>query len=184
MTGSFGNVTLGGLLYTPGKSNYDSGNGVMLGYYVGQSYFGITSTASGSLKGMWISTSDGVLHVTGGILTGTTINGASFDAFTASVPGGGIGGSVAAGYDRTFDSRSVSVSGGAGTLSYRWAITTQVNNYLPRNPIYLVNANTSTVIVKSTCQANDNYAATVQCTVTDANGRTATTSFDVTVSVV
>jgi hypothetical protein len=72
-----GNITMTGLLYSPGKSNYSSGDGIMLGRYAadGFGYFGVTSTASGSLKGIWVTSSDGIVHMTGADVSGGTVTG-------------------------------------------------------------------------------------------------------------
>lgn len=76
-TGSLGDITLGGLLFNATKTNYNSGTGVMLGYYStdGNSYFGVTKDLGGGVvKGMWMSTSDGVMHMNGALISGGTVD--------------------------------------------------------------------------------------------------------------
>lgn len=82
VTGSFGNITMTGLLYTPGKSSYNGGTGIMLGRYAadGHNYFGVTSTAGG-LRGFWVSTADGIVHMNGAVISGGSI---SYDAIPVS----------------------------------------------------------------------------------------------------
>jgi hypothetical protein len=76
VTGSFANITLGGLLNTAGKTNYATGNGVMIGNYLGNAYLGITKDlGGGNIQGIWVASTDGVVHMTGADVSGGTITG-------------------------------------------------------------------------------------------------------------
>lgn len=83
VTGSFGNITMTGLLYTPGKSSFNGGTGIMLGRYAadGHNYFGVTSTASGPVRGIWVSTVDGIVYMNGARISGGAID---YDAIPVS----------------------------------------------------------------------------------------------------
>ena len=148
---------------------------VMLGLYSGQSYFGVTSTASGSLKGAWISTSDGVLHVTGGIISGGTIdNATSFGSFVASCTGSSSA-TIANGTKTLVGYKTASATGGSGTMSYLWTASTD------EGFVYLSGANTATVAV-SAKGTNQQLIINLVCAVTDDNGRTDTTETQITVT--
>lgn len=76
-TGSFGDITLNGLLSSSGKGSYDTGNGIMLGRWTGDgnSYFGVTKDFGGGVvRGIWGSSSDGVMHMSGAVITGGTVH--------------------------------------------------------------------------------------------------------------
>lgn len=75
VTGSFGNVTMSGFLFTPGKTIYNTGNGVMIGYDGTNSYLGVTKQSGSTITGMWVTSSDGVVHMSGADVSGGTITG-------------------------------------------------------------------------------------------------------------
>ena len=107
----------------------------------------------------------------------------SFAAFSASVSSGLIGTVVGGGSPRTLGSRSVTVTNGTSPYTYAWSIREQSNPVSGRT-FSLTNTATSTVTVRATCSVNDEFYGTVQCVVTDANGRTAVAEFSVSITIV
>lgn len=173
-TGTFGDIGITGMMTAAGKPSYDTGTGAMLGMYAGNAYFGLTSTASGSLKGMWIGTHDGVLHVTGAVLVGATITTPTFDGFTASISG--FGSSTVSSGSTATSSGTASSSGGASPVTYTWALMS-TGATVTRGALTGSSSDVSLSV--------DNAMADVDVvlTATDANGRVSQATASLTLTV-
>lgn len=127
-----------------------------------------------------ISFNGTVLTLNGAIVNAANLNLAG--SFTASVASA-MTGTTTAGSPRTIGTKTVTVTGGTGTLRYAWSIRDQYNP-VNSDVIYLANSGSATVSVKAYCSINAEFYATVDCRVTDDNGLVATADFNVTITVV
>lgn len=176
VTGDFADLRVSGLIRNSTKTNWDSGSGVMLGSSGSDYYLSCMRDVSGVKTGFWMTTaSGGQINMAGAVIVNSTINSATFDSFTCSIPGGNINTSTSNG-GASYGSRSVTTSGGKPTLTYYWAVTSLSSD----NTNYpfgcsIANETTSNPTFNGWATNNKIYVG-ISCTVTDANGRTATAS--------
>ncbi|HEY1129131.1 MAG TPA: hypothetical protein VGF12_06990 [Roseateles sp.] len=181
-TGTLGAITLGGLITSSGKPSFDTGSGIMLGVWSGNAYLGITRDMGGGvIRGLWMGTHDGVLNLNGALVVASTINNPTInnptlDAFTV----GALSNSTSSGgnTNRTYVSRTATPSGGKAPFTYRWSLS-YGNAYGTAGSMTMSGADSATVTV-SGYGFNCIQTGYVTCDVTDANGRTAKTSFLIT----
>ncbi|MCU7372863.1 hypothetical protein PEC18_18860 [Paucibacter sp. O1-1] len=171
-TGSF--VNLAALTAWTGTLTVDAG-----GYLRG----GQTDWATGD--GFFLGWSSGAYKLSIGnalaYLRWSPANGLELklDAFTASISGGSLSGSVGNG-DRIYGSRTVSVTNGTAPYTYNWALV-GVAGEAPDVPVSMyvssgIGTATATISGSST---NNQVHAYAQCTVVDVNGRSASAGFNV-----
>lgn len=164
LSANMGTVTIDSAGHVKGgQTAYSTGTGFFLGYSSGAYRFSIGNPAGAQLT--WDGTD---LRLTGQVFGSMSIAAIS-----------DIGGTVSAGTNKLLGSRSAVVTGGTGTLTYRWVILSQNNNPSTRS-CYLSSYTSATVYVyiNSIASGNETDVA-VMCTVTDANGRAAVQQFTV-----
>lgn len=166
LSASMGTVTIDSSGHVKGgQTAYSTGTGFFLGYSGGAYKFSIGNPAGAQLT--WDGTD---LRLTGQVFGSMSIAAIS-----------DIGGTVSAGTNKLLGSRTATVTGGTGTLTYRWVILSQNNNPSTRS-CYLSSYTSATVYVYINSIANSNETdVAVMCTVTDANGRAAVQQFTVSV---
>lgn len=164
LSANMGTVTIDSAGHVKGgQTAYSTGTGFFLGYSSGAYRFSIGNPAGAQLT--WDGTD---LRLTGQVFGSMSIAAIS-----------DIGGTVSAGTNKLLGSRSAVVTGGTGTLTYRWVILSQNNNPSTRS-CYLSSYTSATVYVYINSIANGNETdVAVMCTVTDSNGRVAVQQFTV-----
>lgn len=153
-----------------GVSAYGDPGGFFLGYSGG--------TYKISFGGL---TFDGTTLTVPAIAISGTIPAAqvAFGGLSVSIGGGSISQSVAAGASfgpATIGSRTASATGGTGAITYSWAISTTRPN--AANIWIQSGINAATVVLYATCASGGDTQATLTVTARDANGLTATASFN------
>lgn len=164
LSANMGTVTIDSAGHVKGgQTAYSTGTGFFLGYSSGAYRFSIGNPAGAQLT--WDGTD---LRLTGQVFGSMSIAAIS-----------DIGGTVSAGTNKLLGSRTATVTGGTGTLTYRWVILSQNNNPSTRS-CYLSSYTSATVYVYINSIANSNETdVAVMCTVTDSNGRVAVQQFTV-----
>lgn len=151
-------------------------------------------SAYGDVGGFFMGYSGGTYKISFGGLTfdGTTLtvpaiaisgtipaSQVAFGGLSVSIGGGSIRQNVGAGLSfgpATIGSRTASATGGTGAITYSWAISTTQPN--AANIWIQSGINAATVVLYATCASGGDTHATLTVTARDANGLTATASFN------
>jgi len=142
-----------------GQTAYNTGTGFFLGYSGAAYKFSIGNPSGNYLTwdGTTLSVSMGAV-----VMPGITISGLT-----------DIGGSVVHGSDKLLGTRTATVSGGYGTLTYQWYLSWKRNTPTSLN-LYLTGAQTASCSVYASSSAAGNETdAELVCVVTDQNNRSA-----------
>lgn len=192
-SGSFGSVTaantitLGptGAIVAGTRTSYNSGSGFMVAPYAGNWYFGIGNDTTdmqwdglaGQLRIRGAIITNGSISggtITGGTITNPTLTLGTFATSTpADTYASGANGTA------TYATLTTTPSGGLPPYTYSWAILSQgviatgTTGVIPAS-MRLSGASSATVTVLGSGK-NSEVLGQVQCSVTDANGRTANT---------
>jgi len=160
-----------------GQTDYNVGNGV----WIGGSNAPRMSMRTANGNTFLCDPANNVLQMNGGTISNPTITGTP-NGFSINVGADMYSAPAQRVTSVTLGSRTVSVTGGQGALTYSWAALNVTSD--ATGNIYLTGANTATVTVRVTGTAGYDTSGQIQCTVTDgaAFSKTATFNADVTFS--
>lgn len=163
--------TAGGYIRS-GQSGFNTGNGFWLGNDGGTAKFSI-GNSSGNLM-YWDGTN---LVVNPTSITLPTFSAAALSPWTSSYSNG----------TTQATTRTVSLTGGRSPFTYQWVVLEKSTSPTATDPIGIKlwisgGSNSATVTVGAGPYTNTEVFGTVQCTVIDADGRAAITSFDIDVT--
>lgn len=151
---------------------YIGPEGLKFGNYPGTRYFNVDQYGD-----MW---APGFTLVNGQLtLNSTIIQNPTFDSFTASVPGGSYTSTGGTGVRYMNSIRTATPSGGKSPYVYSWTVESD------DNAIFITNGSSTSATISLACvskTAGSSVNGWATCKVTDANGRTASTNFNILVN--